>query len=180
MSVYYDFYLGKMNEESKKIDIIGPKIEGRLRSFYNRSQSFIDGEEVEYNMALRGPEGFSDEFWAELGYKKENDYRPNVYVLNMKLVSDYVTRGLVKGYITFDDLKYLSANDYDEDAVDSVMLYKSDVVAEMEESIRKEYVLFAAVNTRKFGYICGIATELLDDYDYKGNGDDYYMICAKG
>ena len=92
MSVYYDFYLGKMNEESKKMDIIGPKIEGRLRSFYNRSQSFIDGEEVEDNMALRGPESFSDEFWAELGYKKENDYRPNVYVLNMKLVSDYVTR----------------------------------------------------------------------------------------
>lgn len=98
----------------------------------------------------------------------------------MKLVSDYVTRGLVKGYITFDDLKYLSANDYDEDAVDGVMLYKSDVVAEMEESIRKEYVLFAAVNTRKFGYICGVATELLDDYDYKGNSDDYYMICVKG
>ena len=50
----------------------------------------------------------------------------------------------------------------------------------MEESIRKEYVLFAAVNTRKFGYICGIATELFDDYDYKGYSDDYYMICVKG
>ena len=98
----------------------------------------------------------------------------------MKQVSNKVTRGLVKGYVTLDDLKYLSANVYDEEAVDSVMFYKPDVVAEMEESIRKEYVLFAAVNTRKFGYICGVAAELFDDYDYKGSSDDYYIICIKG
>lgn len=180
MSVYYDFYFGKLNTESKKMDMIGPKIDGKLHSFYNRSRSFIDGEEIEDNMALWGSEYFTDEFWTELGYKKDDAYRPNIHLLNMKQVSNNVTRGLVKGYVTLDDLKYLSANDYDEDAVDGVMLYKSDVVAEMEESIRKEYVLFAAVNTRKFGYICGIATELFDDYDYKGNSDDYYMICVKG
>ena len=180
MSIYYDFYLGKINKESKKMDMIGPKIEGKIHSFYNRSRSFIDGEGVEDNMELWGSEYFSDEFWAELGYKKENDYRPNIYVLNMKQVLDKVTRGLVKGYVTLDDLKYLSANDYDEDAIDSVMIYKADVVAEMEESIRKEYVSFAAVNTRKFGYICGVAAELFDDYNYKVSGDDYYMICIKG
>ena len=180
MSVYYDFYLGKLNKESKKMDMIGPTIEGKIHSFYNRSQSFIDGEEVEDNMELWGPQYFSDEFWTELGYKNENDYKPNIYVLNIKQVSNKVTRGLVKGYVTLDDLKYLSANDYDEDAVDSVVLYKADVIAEMEESIRKEYVLFAAVNTRKFGYICSIATELYDDFDYKGNSDDYYIICIRG
>ena len=74
MSIYYDFYFGKFNKESKKMDMIGPKIEGKLHSFYNRSRSFIDGEGVEDNMELWGSEYFSDEFWAELGYKKESPF----------------------------------------------------------------------------------------------------------
>ena len=67
MSVYYDFYFGKLNTESKKMDMIGPKIDGKLHSFYNRSRSFIDGEEKEVHLWKKQKKRIRSRKWPNCG-----------------------------------------------------------------------------------------------------------------
>lgn len=180
MSTYYSFYIGKQNKKTKEITIIGPKLENELHSFYSRSGSFIDWEEIQENMDRISPDIITKESWQALGYHSDDDYKPTTYILSINHATNYATGGLVKGYVTIEELNYLANNNFNEDAIEDVCIYKPEVIAEIKNSKRDEYVMFAAISTRTFGYICQIALELIEPLRYHKDKEvyDYIIICV--
>lgn len=179
MSVYYDFYLGK--KENDKIRLVGPIVDNKLHSFYNRSASFFNGDDI-YDYMDRLPEQLiAEENIKDLGFTGlTNEYISSSFYIKLVDAVKLANPGLVKGYVTLDDLEYLSTNDYSEDAIDDVRIFKPDYIAELPTNKRKQYVLFAAVSTRGIKYVFNIASEIFDDLLFSDDKESYYIICNKG
>lgn len=176
MSTYYEFYAAV--RKGDKVEAIGPYIrkDGKYHPvpIISRSRSFISFNEFDCRelpveqMAEDQVEFFSTEGWID-------DKRQSIsYYVPFKEICALADDGLVRGYVTLEELDAVAKSDYHPDALWDIWVSTPDMVAEMDPEARKNYGHIAYIDRCSTGYICSQLINTVDPVEY---GYEYEELC---
>ena len=178
MSTYYDFYLAVKKDD--KIEAIGPYIrkegEYRLVPIVSRSRCFIDIDDFDgWNLPIDQMAEDQVELFTDDGWLKD-ECQSIAYYVPYEEIRAMASDGLVRGYVTLEDLDMVAANDYSQDARWDIGVKTPEMVAEMDQVTRKEYGHIAYIDHCSTGYICSQLINAVDPFDYGFEVKDLYFI----
>ena len=169
MSTYYDFFAAKITEEDM-IEAIGPYIrsgeEYRLVPIISRSRSFIHWDEFGAwalpvnRIPEHQQEIFTDEGWND-------DERHSIaYFITYDEAASMAGDGLIRGYVTLDELDTVIRSNYDPDTFWDLWVRSPETIAEMDAETRKQYGHIAFIDRCSTEYICRQLIEAVDPIEY--------------
>lgn len=161
MSYYYDFSLGKINENGKI------ELYQKCKNFYCRSRSFFDGDSV-IEFMNRG----------SLVNEEENEYCDVFYLQGSKVHGNC---GLIDGYISLEDAeRYEELKDsYSFNEIDISVISK-EMYCGMSPEVRNKYVRIVRCDTNTFDFVCSMANEIADAALSFEEQDNWCLVCIGG
>ena len=178
MSVYYDFYIGKRNKKTNKIDVVGPyyKIstgEIKIKPVLSRSRSFIEWDDFVERIEDFDIRDASKELQDIVGYNKSNkDARPGWDYCHAYWISNDWSIGInnivTRGYLSHEERSELIKSNYDSDVIEFNVSQPIDaeVYAEMSEDDRAKYGYIAYINPYSADFICQILSIVSDKMEF--------------
>ena len=169
MSTYYDFFAARITDEDM-IEAIGPYIrsgeEYRLVPIVSRSRSFIHWDEFGAwalpvsRIPEHQQEIFTDEGWND-------DERHSIaYFITYDEVASMAGDGLIRGYVTLDELDAVTRSNYDPDTFWDLWVRSPETIAEMDAEMRKQYGHIAFIDRFSTEYICRQLIDAVDPIEY--------------
>lgn len=184
MSTYYCFYLVRKNDDGL-FEPVGNYYknksgEYRFSPIYYRSQSFISADEFEREMYKMPVNKMNDELkkrFSDNGLFKDTKPYSTAYYTSLNDFTNLIgDLGLVKGYVSFDDLDFLAKNKFDREVLTwgEYTLYTPEYVAELPAEKRKDYAHIAFLDTMSTEYIANAVVEAVSEMTM--HEDDYYIV----
>lgn len=84
--------------------------------------------------------------------------------------------GLVRGYVTLDELDFAAAQDYDPNYLDNIWVRTPEMVAEMDPDMRRGYGHIAFNDQFSTGYICRQLMNAIDPVELDLNEEDLCYV----
>ena len=184
MSTYYCFYLVRKNDDGL-FEPVGNYYknksgEYRFSPIYYRSQSFIRANEFESEMWRMPVDKMNDElkkYFSSAGWSENGKVYSTAYYTSLNDFTNLIgDLGLVKGYVSFDDLDFLAKNKFDQEVLTwgEYTLYTPEYVAELPAEKHKDYAHVAFLDTMSTEYIANAVVEATVGMTI--SQDDYYIV----
>lgn len=184
MSTYYCFYLVRKNDDGL-FEPVGNYYKNKSGEYnfspiYCRSRSFISANEFEIEMCRMPVDEMNDElkkYFSSTGWSEDGEPYSTAHYTSLNNFIDLIgERGLVKGYVTFDDLDFLARNKFDQEVLTwgEYSLYSPEYVAELPIEKRKDYAHIAFLDTMSTEYIANAVVEAVSEMTMPQ--DKYYIV----
>ena len=181
MSTYYSFYAAV--KKGDIIEAVGPYKrcgdEYTLVPLLERSRSFIDwGGFDAWKLPVSMMAEKQKDFFSYSMNGDPRDRTSIAYYMEYDEMLKLATDGIVRGYVTVDELDIAAKSNYDPEVLWDICVITPEAVAEMVPEERGKYGHIAYVESNSSRYIARQIIEMTDGMHLYPETDDLYYVIA--